>query len=34
VARARHARMSGGGLEDLIARRVDLGGKGWNTRWN
>jgi hypothetical protein len=25
---------SGGGLENLIARRVDLGGHGRNNRWN
>ena len=34
AAHIRHASTSGGGLENLIARRVDLGGHGRNNRWN
>src|SRR5262245_57002527 len=34
AARDRHASTSGGCFEDLIARRVDLGGHGWNSRGN
>src|SRR5262245_35769034 len=34
AARDRHASTSGGCFEDLIARRVNLGGHGWNGRGN
>src|SRR5215813_2391381 len=34
AARGRHASTSGGRLEDLIARRVDLGGHGCTNRGN
>src|SRR5216684_4189556 len=34
AAHDHHAGTSGGCLEDLLARRVDLGGHGWNNRWN
>ena len=34
AARDRHASTSGGCLENLIARRVDLGGHDWNSHGN